>query len=76
MNPGDIVFVTERGELRFLSREEHGRRGHEDTGDARMVGTVVDVRDPPEDSIIQLEPPEPNMVGPTTTLATLREKFG
>lgn len=71
MQQGDTVVVTKAGELRFLSH-----KAIEEQGDAgEIIGYVVDLRDPPEDSIVALQPPEPNVDPVLATVSTVREKY-
>ncbi len=75
MQQGDTVVVTKGGQLRFLSQTAiiQEQQNGNDTGE--IIGHVVDLRDPPEDSIVALQPPEPNVDPVLATVGTVREKY-
>ncbi len=56
MDKGDRVVITKAGELRVIPQSAHEQAG--DDGDDRLIGTVADVREPPDDSIIAIPAPE------------------
>ena len=74
MQKNDLVVLTSSGELRFVAAGRQGQ-GEGDDGDDQIIGTVVDVRDPAEDSIIALRTEQPNISPPLARLAEVREQY-
>jgi hypothetical protein len=74
MQKNDLVVLTSSGELRFVAPDRQGQ-GEGDDGDDQIIGTVVDVRDPAEDSIIALRTEQPNISPPFARLAEVREQY-
>ena len=72
MNVGDQVIVTAEGEVRIIPQG-----GDEDAGggDVRVVGRIIELRDAPDDTIVEVPPPEPNQAPGLTTLGTLRKQY-
>ena len=74
MQKGDLVVLTSAGELRFIAPGGQGQAEGDD-GDDQIIGSVVDVRDPSEDSIIALRTDEANIAPALARLAEVREQY-
>jgi hypothetical protein len=74
MQKDDMVLLTSAGELRFIPPDRQGQAEGDD-GDDQIIGTVVDVRDPAEDSIIALRTSIPNVSPVLARLAEVREQY-
>ena len=74
MQKDDMVVLTSAGELRFIAPDTQGQVEGDD-GDDQIIGTVVDVRDPSEDSIIALRTSIPNVSPVLARLAEVREQY-
>ncbi len=74
MQKNDLVVLTSSGELRFVAPGGQ-EQGEGDDGDDQIIGTVVDVRDPSEDSIIALRTSIPNVSPVLARLAEVREQY-
>lgn len=70
MKIGDYVLVGDAGDVQVIDRETFDR----DRGTAKVLGIVRDMREPPDDSVIELEPDENNIAGPFITLGSLKEQ--
>ena len=75
MQQGDTVVVTKGGQLRFLSQSAIIQEQQDGNDAGEIIGHIVDLRDLPEDSIVALQPPEPNVDPVLATLSTVREKY-
>ena len=74
MQKDDMVVLTSAGELRFIAPDTQGQAEGDD-GDDQIIGTVVDVRDPSEDSIIALRTSIPNVSPVLARVAEVREQY-
>ena len=74
MQKKDLVVLTSSGELRFIAPGGQ-EQTEDDGGEDQIIGSVVDVRDPDEDSIIALRTEQPNISPPLARLAEVREQY-
>ncbi len=76
MNVGDAVVLTPEGRLEFLPNDGRADRELQHQGaDSRLLGVVVDIREPQDDSLIKLTAPAPNVEPPMETLGTLKKQY-
>jgi hypothetical protein len=76
MNVGDAVVIKGDGQFDFVPNDgradqelQHGQPGN------RLLGVVVDVREPQDDSLIKIAAPASNVEPPLTTLGTLKKHY-
>ena len=76
MQAGDYVLVTGNGAVEFISPDDRSQEQlRADYAHGTIVGTLADVREPVEDSVVALSAPEPNMAPTLVSLGTLSEKY-
>ena len=73
MEIGDRVILTKKGELQVLPQRGQGQA--DDEGEGEWIGTVADVRESPDESIVALRTSEPNVAPPLATLADVRSQY-
>ena len=73
MRVGDYISVSDAGEIQVIEREAYER---DQGGGGTVKGVVVDVREPLDDSVIELQISEENVEGVYITLGNLKEQSG
>lgn len=76
MQQDDYVIVTKAGDLRFSREVQHDKDGPR-SDEGEVIGRVIEVRDPPADSIVELYSyrSAPNITPPRASVGTLREQY-
>ena len=69
MNVGDNVVLTVDGQVRVLPKDAAEAEG------GQVLGEIVELRDRPEEHLVALPPPDPNVKPPLATLRSVMEKF-
>ena len=76
MKVGDYVWISNAGDIELIDREEHDRRQNDGGRGTKFFGVVTDVREPEDDTVVELQPSEPNVEGVFITLGHLKKQFG
>jgi hypothetical protein len=76
MKAGDMVLLNDDGTLSFEPDDGHADAELQDAGPRdRLLGVIVDVRDPIDDTVVKLPAPAPNVTPPFITLGDLKQNF-
>jgi hypothetical protein len=67
MNDSDYVYVNKQGGLSY-----HAEEGFEQQ---KSIGRIVELRDPPGDSVVEIWPDEDNIAPFFATLGTLWQQY-
>ncbi len=76
MQAGDFVVVTRGGEFHFIpggAQDENSIKAAEKLG--RVIGVVVEVRDPPDNSVVSVRIAQKGVEPPRATVGTLRRIY-
>ena len=69
MQIGDRIWASDAGELRVLSG------GEQEPSGGKIMGVIRDVREPEEESVVELDPGEENVNGVLITLRILKAQL-
>ncbi len=76
MNLGDLVVLTAGGQVRVEPRGATAEDAEKTAGGDQIIGTIVEIRDRPEEHVVALRFHEENVTPPYATMRTVREQFG